>query len=72
VRRDLHGQVAEQRIIGIEVRVRDAGGLLEEVALVPCDIRLPLSGPWQRGRLNLTIHTSFGDINPRDEPELRA
>jgi hypothetical protein len=62
-----------QRIIGIEVRHIDAFGMSEEVALVPCDIRLPVSmNAGIRGCLSLTIHTSHGDINLAERPQLRA
>lgn len=52
-----------QRIIGVEFRVV-RGLFVEEVALVPCDVRLPLAGPQGVGSLSLTVHTSLGDITP--------
>jgi hypothetical protein len=54
----------EQRIIGIELRVVYPGNYgQQEVALIPCDVRLPVSGSVNRLRINATLHTSFGDAN---------
>ncbi len=59
----VNGAPCEQRIIGIELRHVDGCGAVEEVALVPCDVRLPLSShAYGACQLSMTVHTSHGDI----------
>lgn len=74
VPRDQHGGRSEQRIIGIELRyVWPDTGAVEEVALVPCDVRLPTTNqsPYMpKGRLTVTFHTSAGDVNLPGQLEL--
>ncbi|HUC37043.1 MAG TPA: hypothetical protein VMR97_07965 [Acidimicrobiales bacterium] len=62
VRRGDQGQPVELRIIGIELRLRDHFGQ-EEIALVPCDVRIPAGHPHMLREINATIHTSLGDTN---------
>lgn len=62
------GSMSVVRVIGLEVRLRvPQYGLLEELALIPSDIRIPLdrSGPLYRNNryFNITMHTSVGDVN---------
>lgn len=72
--RDANGLEQELRIIGIEVRVRDymLGGQIEELALLPADIRLPARcQPYGQRSLNITVHTNRGDVNfPMDSYHL--
>lgn len=63
---DQYGCPLELRIIGLELRLRDNyGGSIEEIALIPCDIRIPAGdGYHPSGRsFNCTVHTSVGDTN---------
>lgn len=57
--------MAEVRLIGVEIRLRDSRGGQEELALIPADVRIPARREaWNNNRrLNLTIHTSHGDLN---------
>lgn len=57
---DSRGAPAERRIIGIEVRLTDAFGSRQEVALVPCDVRYPFTGmPME---VTVTFHTTAGAV----------
>lgn len=58
-----HPYPTEQRIIGIELRLVSPYGDREEIALIPCDVRVPLSPISGSLSINATIHTSRGDTN---------
>ena len=53
------------RLIGLELRIRDPFGALEEVQMIPLEIELPNTAnaamSWEFG--NCTLHTSVGDVN---------
>jgi hypothetical protein len=53
------------RLIGLEIRLRNAFGAQEEVQMIPLDIELPntcnAALTWQFGPC--TLHTSTGDVN---------
>lgn len=65
--RDTEGRLREIRIIGLELRRRDGyTGEVEEIALIPCDVRLPVRDDSRYGPpagLNCTVHLSTGDSN---------
>lgn len=62
--KDSRGYPVERRIIGIEIRPIDEKGIIEELALLPCDIRFPIPlHHYNQRAFSVTIHTDNGDVN---------
>lgn len=59
---DLVDMSQVQRIIGVEIRYMAPDGETQEVALIPCDVKLPALHQYARGRITFTFHTTHGDV----------
>ncbi len=64
--------VHHTRVIGIEGRTRTQDGQNIEVAVVPCSIPLMLESDGGDSYVNLTLHTSEGDIGFGDQEVPRS